>query len=161
MFPRDTQSYIVDNPNNNTILLTATSTPLTILMTRVSCQTAAGDVHLKIGSSTSTNYLLDYEDPLTHYQQDFQHYVLPVGQSIVYGETIASHCFITLLYVPRDRGVTFDPESASSTPITIGTSTTQISLGSTTLNVVPQMTTESYIYMILATVAVLIYIFKK
>jgi hypothetical protein len=157
MFPRDTLSLIVDNPNNNTVLLTASTSPLTILMTRLSCQSAGGDVHLKIGSSTSTNYLLDYEDPLTHYQQDFQNYVLASNTSIVYGETLVSHCFITIMYVNRDRRVTFDPALASSTVST----STGYSIGTTTVNYVPEMTTESYIYMILAVVGLLLYIFKK
>jgi hypothetical protein len=153
MFPRDSQTYIGEITANNTTLL-ASGTMRTFLYANVDCVTAS-DIHLQVGN-TGSIYILDTETSVAPHENILLNYATTSLIRFQTSLALASPCYVNIVYVNRDRSIVPDPETSSST-----VATSSISIGTSTVMYVPQMTTESYIYMILAVVGLLLYIFKK
>jgi hypothetical protein len=155
MFPRDASTLIYDNPTNNSLLL-GTSSGFTFLHGEMICNNTTADVHITFGHySSSTLYYLDREANTGNKEETFGQY--STSSPLYYTESTGVDCIIRIVYVPRDRRVTPDPQTSTTTNAT----TSVITIGSSTLSVVPTMTTVSYIYLVMATVAFFTYIFKK
>jgi hypothetical protein len=113
MYPRDAIRIDFDNPNPNTVLL-ATGTR-TYLGASIECDATGNDIHLQFGT-VGSNYLLDKEIIQTNSSTNF-----PIATStpLRYTESVISNCYVSIVYVNRDRSVTPDPysEYSTSTPV--------------------------------------------
>lgn len=148
MYPRDAITISTTTKTAGTYtIIPATTTPYTILSGTISGTGAGGDEQgFVLGSST----IYTKGDVIQQATMNLVYVNLPLriyktgGASTTFGVT----------YVPRNRRTDFDPPSEATSSIVVNT-------GSSTVSLVPEMTTTSYIYIILATVALLFYIFKK
>ena len=105
MFPIDATTTIVDNPNNNAVLLSATTTDRTILKTSINCQIKSVDTHIMNG----TNYVYDWENTDISTIENFTQHVVPASTTVTYTETATQHCSVQLVYVNRNREKVPDP----------------------------------------------------
>ena len=149
MYPRDaiTISFSTKTAGNYTFL-PASNTPYTILSGTMSGTGAGGDEQFFILGTSSIALKGDTA------QQVFLNLVY-VNTPLRIVKTGSATTTFGITYVPRNRNTTLDPQTEVQ-----ATSTVSMATG-TNIVVNEQINALSYIYAILVTVGLLVYIFKK
>lgn len=149
MYPRDaiTVSFSTKTAGTYT-LLPASTTPYTILSGSMSGTGAGGDEQFFVLGTSSIGMKGDIA------QQVSMHLVYVNTPLRIVKSGNATTTF-GITYVPRNRNTSLDPEREQQS-----TSTVSMATG-TNIVVNEQINTLSYIYAILVTVGLLVYIFKK
>lgn len=114
MFPRDAITTLVNNPNNNTVIL-STSTR-TLLYSKMDCESNVGLLNLTTGSNS---YLIRKGGGSIDVETFSP---LVTSNSLIYTEASARDCLITVTYVNRDRTITVDPPLSATSSNTVSVS---------------------------------------